>query len=99
MRDKFIINPVNGQYESTTYIAPDKKKKLVGFNKKNVGALDVENLEILCVLFKVKRKNYLTLIYYLVQQTQKKKWRCERIIKTMTSTNECSKLTFQKKLK
>ena len=41
MRDKFIINPVNGQYESTTYIAPDKKKKLVGFNKKNVGALDV----------------------------------------------------------
>ena len=41
MRDKFIINPVNGQYESTTYVAPDKKKKLVGFNKKNVGALDV----------------------------------------------------------
>jgi len=40
MRDKFIVNPVNGQYESTTYKAP-VKKKLVGFNKKNVGALDV----------------------------------------------------------
>ena len=60
MRDKFIVNPVTNEYESTTYKAPthsnlmksigrpdvakalDKnKKKLTGFNNKNVGALDV----------------------------------------------------------
>lgn len=64
MRDKFFINPVNGQYESTKYTAPthsnlmksigrpdvakalDKnKKKIVGVNKKTVGALDVAAAE------------------------------------------------------